>query len=127
MGVVGNTPDPNDPHLTRGGLIEKAVMMEVDEDGLLQWIKAYGDSGVASTSRAIARNGNDYVMAINQFDDPTHLSLSSFADIVVKKFGNTSNPPPLFEVNLTESAGIHDTARLRRLPSSPLSQSSRHG
>lgn len=107
--VVGQTPDPTDPH-PGGGLIEKAVMMEVDEDGRLQWIKAYGDPGGASTSRAIARNGDDYVMAINQFDSTTHLSLSSHADIVIKKFGNTSNPPPLFEVNLTESAGIHDTA-----------------
>ena len=108
--VAGHTPDPNDPHPTSGGLIAKAVMMEVDAQGRLQWIQVYGDSGVASTSRAIARNGNDYVMTINQFDDPTHLSLSSHADIVVKKFGSTPSPPPLFTVNLTESAGIHDTA-----------------
>jgi len=62
--VVGHTPDPNDPH-PEGGLIEKAVMMEVDAQGRRQWIKAYGDSGVVSTSRAIARNGDNYVIAIN--------------------------------------------------------------
>lgn len=107
--IVGHVLDSNDSARDLlGGYITKAFILEINSSGVRQWIKVYGDSGNASIARGIARDGNDYAVVLNQFDQAEYLEDAADADIWVYKVGSGSNPNPVFKTNLTGSTTEHD-------------------
>lgn len=101
--IVGKNSDSSDE--------TRATVLEIDEDGLLEWIEPYGTTGKMSFGRAIARNGNDSFVAGTQYAYSTstynHIVASddSLGDAFVLKLNESTSPPGItFNTTLNNTA-----------------------
>lgn len=93
--IVGQVLDPDDSARdVNGGYVTKAFVLEINSNGVRQWIRALGQTGNASIAHGIARYGsNTPSIVLNQFNQSTYASPSAHADIFVYQVSSSSSSP----------------------------------
>ena len=95
--MVGSAANPADGFGADNAFIGRAVVVDIDANGLVVGRRSYGTAGVGSYFSGVARDGSTYVAA-------GVVDVNGYSDVLAVRLGAAPAPPASVSVNVTNTA-----------------------